>query len=228
MFFRSLLLLAFFCSVISFSSPALAKKSFWDAMFGWMDPPDTTPDPAQTLEAPFAYKGGAAENTDVQIERSSANPVPLKHAHTNEAEIGKWLMMAISETMSFQVGKDENILEKNSKFFAPSGQQQLEAFLKANNIQKVMESGRYNIRSFVRENPLLLNSGTADNRFRWLYEVPVMVSYMDAKNFDYKEHDPVNQHMVLTIQVGRVVEADNEFDVLIETWSGKSQKIDKN
>lgn len=222
-----ILLLSMIIGVSFVSSEAYAKKSFWESMFGWMGTPTNEPDPAQTLQAPFAYGGDESANNG-QIERSSSNPVPLKHAHTNESEIGKWLMTAISETMSYQVGKDGDIVEKNKEYFAPSGQKQLQKFLQDNNIAKVMESGRYNIRSFVRENPLLLNSGNADNRFRWLYEVPVMVSYMDAEGFDYKEDDPVNQHMLLTIQVGRVVEANNDFDVLIETWSGKSQKIDKN
>lgn len=227
--FRNPLIIVFsFVIALSFlSAEAHAKKTFWESMFGWMGTPTTEPDPGQTLQAPFAYEGKQSDNNG-QIKRSASNPVPLKHAHTNESEIGKWLMMAISETLSYKVGEDGDIVEQNKEYFAPSGQQQLRKFFQDNNITKVMESGRYNIRSFVRENPLLLNSGTAQDRFRWLYEVPVMVSYMDAKGFDYKNDDPVNQHMLLTIQVGRVEASENDFDVLIETWSGKSQKIDKN
>lgn len=227
--FRKPLILVFSLVIsLSFiSAEAHAKKSFWESMFGWMGTQKNEPDPGQTLQAPFAY-GGHESADNGQIKRSASNPVPLKHAHTNESEIGKWLVTAISETLNYKVGEDGDIVEKNKEYFAESGQIQLRKFLQDNNISKVMESGRYNIRSFVRENPLLLNSGTAQDRFRWLYEVPVMVSYMDAKGFDYKNDDPVNQQMLLTVQVGRVEAAENDFDVLIETWTGKSVKIDKN
>lgn len=213
--------------IVSTPMQAHAKKSFWDAMFGWMDPPDNSPDPAQTLEAPFAYKGSEKPDA-IGIEQPKKSAiVPLQHAHTNEAAIGKWLIEAVSESMSHQIG-GADVYEKNKGYFAPSGLAQFKQFMKDNNIQKVIDSKRFNIRSFVKESPLLLNSGSAENRFRWLYEVPLMVSYMDAEKFNYKEDEPVNQHIALTVQVGRVEQAGNPLGILIETWSGTSQKIDKN
>lgn len=217
--------------VFASPQPAYAKKSFFEAMFGWLDPEPEGPDPAETLKAPFSYEAPDASNVESDLAVKRTNVVPLKHAHTNEAEIGKWLVTAISDSMSYNVGEDPDISKVNSKYFAQSGLEQYQDFLAKNNILKVVQSGRYNIRSFVKENPLLLNSGSANDRFRWLYEVPLMVSYMDFAEFDYKNSDPVNQHIVLTIQVGRFADAgdeQNNFDVLIETWSGKSQKIDKN
>lgn len=230
MAFRSLtlIILSLFL-IVSVSGEAHAKKSFFDAMFGWLKPKDNSPDPAQTLEAPFAYDGKKTGADPELVEQKSTNDViPLKHAHTSHDNIGKWLITAVSETMSYNVEDKENIYEKNKAFFAESGLGQFRRFMIDNNIEKVVESGRFNIRSFVKEEPLLLNSQSVDNRYRWLFEVPMMVSYMDAENFDYKNDEPVNQHLVLTIQVGRDADAKNEFGVVIETWAGKSQKIDKN
>lgn len=213
------------------AQPAYAKKSFFEAMFGWMsEKPDEGPDPAETLIAPFAYSGKDKAPLQAQTNEQKASPIPLRHAHTNEEEIGKWLITAVSDAMSYTVGEPTDVVEANSKYFARSGQERFRDFLVQNNIQKVIDSGRFNIRSFVREQPLLLNSGTANDRFRWLYEVPIMVSYMDAENFNYKEDEPVNQHIVLTLQVGRFANVDdpeNIFDVMIETWAGKTMKVDK-
>ena len=221
------------CAAFVFVSPqpAYAKKSFFEAMFGWLTPEPEGPDPAETLRAPFSYDTPRTGDIEGDVAPKPTNVVPLKHAHTNEAEIGKWLVTAVSDAMSYKVGDEPDISKPNSKYFAQSGLEQYKDFLVKNNIQKVVESGRYNIRSFVKETPLLLNSGSANDRFRWLYEIPVMVSYMDAQTFDYKSSDPVNQHIVLTVQVGRFAETgdeQNNFEVLIETWNGKSQKIDKN
>lgn len=226
----SLVLTAVMVLAAIHAPPAHAKKSFFEAMFGWMDDEPEGPDPAQTLVAPFADAPRKQPANAPQLQQDVANPVPLKHANTTEGEIGKWLVTAVSDAMSYNAGQDGDVLKLNEKYFAQSGARQFQEFLVNNNIQKVLESGKYNIRSFVKEDPLLLNSGTANDRFRWLFEVPIMVSYMDSQSFNYKKNDPVNQHIVLTIQVGRFAKVDdpnNHFDVLIETWSGKSQKIDK-
>lgn len=207
---------------------AFAAKSFFEVISEWLNPPPEGPDPTKTLQAPFAYD---PNKTIEQIDREPST-VPLRYANTTEAEIGKWLTTAVSDAMSFKTnsGQTNDLSEINARYFASSGKAQFRDFLVQNNIQKVVESGRYNISSFVSETPLLLNSGEANDRFRWLYEVPIMVSYMDSQKFNYKEDTPVNQHIVLTIQVGRfakVEDGDNNFAVLIETWAGKSQKIDK-
>lgn len=228
MSFRIIAVLSFsLLLMVSMAEQAHAQKSFWDAMFGWMKEPDNSPDPAETLQAPFAY-GGASEQKNAVVEQKRTTAVPLEHAHTNEAVVGKWLIEAVSESLSYKITDTQDVYDKNAVFFSPSGLAQFRTFMEQNNIQKVLDSKRFNVRSFVKEDPLLLNSAKAEGRFRWLFEVPLMVSYMDAKDFNYKEDDPVNQHLVLTVQVGRVAQADNELGVLIETWSGKSQKIDKN
>lgn len=217
----SLLSLVILSVVFAAPQPAYAKKSFFEAMFGWLTPEADEPDPGETLKAPFSYETPKADNIVDDVTAKSTNVVPLKHAHTTGAEIGKWLVTAVSDAMSYNVGDEPDISETNGKYFAQSGLAQYRDFLTKNNIQKVIESGRFNVRSFVKEDPLLLNSGSANDRFRWLYEVPIMVSYMDSKEFDYKKSDPVNQHIVLTIQVGRFANSgddDNTFDVLIETW----------
>lgn len=228
MAFRFLTLLAV-TVLLSFSyvNDAHAKKGFWESMLGWAMPKDNSPDPAKTLRAPFSY--GEAETTgDGSVKINPSSNVPLQHAHTNHSVIAKWVITAVSDSLSYNVNDKKNVYEQSKGFFTEAGLGQFRSFMINNNIEKVVNSGRFNIRSVVKEEPLLLNSQSVDNRFRWLFEVPLMVSYMESENFDYKEHDPVNQHIVLTVQVGRSDDADNDLGILIETWSGKSQKIDKN
>jgi hypothetical protein len=98
-------------------------------------------------------------------------------------------------------------------------------FYRKNGLTKVLESKKYYIRSFVQETPLLLNEGTVEGRYRWLYEVPVMISYMDRNMHGYKDVQPVSQTITLKIQVGRA--ADQSKDILIESWTGKVQNIAK-
>ncbi|MFN3700540.1 MAG: DotI/IcmL/TraM family protein [Alphaproteobacteria bacterium] len=220
--------------IIGTAYPAAAqKKSFFEAMFGWMSKaPDNEPDPAVTLRAPFAAPSRATVSEgeeNVTETQQQPNPrISLRYAHTTELEIANWLVTAVSNAMSFEVGEESNIAERNKSYFAQSGLEQFQSFLDANNIQKVIDSNRFNINSFVRERPLLLNSGTAQDRFRWVFEVPILVSYMNAETFNYKTDEPVNQNILLTIQIGRfhdVEDPDNIFDVKIETWNGRSESI---
>ncbi len=213
-----------------FTNDAYAKKTFFEGMFGWMSENRQAPDPADTLTAPFAYQGSGQSQVE-SLEDKQQNIVPLKHAHTTSGEIGKWLMGAVSNAMSYSLGDNTDVSVTKQQLFSQGGIRQFKDFLSQNNIQKVMDSGQYSIRSFVSAQPLLLNSQSAANRYRWLFEVPVMMSYMKGADFNYKEAQPINQQLVLIIQVGRYDQIDdpeNIHGVLIETWALKEAKTVKN
>lgn len=212
--------------IFSATNPAFAgKKSFWDVFFGPDKPEEPEYDPSQTLIAPFA------DDTvkDMRMfEGGQSDIVALDMPHTTDTEIGRWLVKIVSELLSVKAGYGKQHLEQKKVFFTPTGYAQFTKFLSDKGISKVLESGRYNVNSYAKEDPLLLNSGEIDKRFRWAFEVPIMVSYLDSRGFDYRRQDSVNQDLMLTIQVGRagnIQSEDNYYEVLIETFSGVSKKI---
>lgn len=222
--FCFILLLGF--GLISSAPSAMAgKKTVWDVFFGAKEPKQPGMDPSETLIAPFADEG----TKDMGMFRGKpGDAVNLKYAHTSEGEIGRWLMKAASESLTIPAEAGPEALEKFRPYFSDKGFQQYKSFLNRNSIMKVIESGRYDINSYAAEIPLTLNTGAVEDRFRWLFEVPVMISYMDKTGFDYKtDKEAITQKIMLTVQVGRVDNADNYYNTVIESWSGKSVAIEE-
>lgn len=138
-------------------------------------------------------------------------------------------MMAISEALTFDNPDLKKSLAQTTSYFDKDGHNLYIKFLQEQSIFKVLKSDRYFMRSIIQEQPLLINQGPVEGRYRWLFEVPVMLSFMDRGVQDYKNAKPINQNMILTIQIGRTDFAPNEHKVIIERWSGKSldkKKID--
>lgn len=211
----------------------LAGGLFWQgqpAQAGWVEfffPSlrDTSNDPSETLVAPFADDADAAaravrENGGKVQSANVVNTVPLEQPHLKNEVIADWVMAAVSEALNFSGENYKADLDAVSAHFDPGGFSEFEAFLKANKMTDVLQSSQYKIHAYVREIPLLLNEGPVNKRYRWLYQVPVMVSYMKKDVVDYKGVEPVNQHFMLRVQVGRSQDIKNDLAVHIERWSG--------
>lgn len=196
-------------------------------------------DPAQTMQAPFALTEEEAKkqfelqtnpNAPKQVAPKYAMPennTPLDQPHRDNQEISDWLTNVLSQTLTFDAGAYEVSLKEDEQYFTPAGLEQYKKFLNDNNVVKVLESNKFDVRSFVQDLPLLLNEGAVNGSYRWLYEVPVMVSYMDRGAKDYKNLEPVNQQLVLTVQIGRVAGEKEGMAVRIERWDGKAQRVVK-
>lgn len=203
---------------------AFAAKSFWDVFGSMFEEKPVEPDPSKTLQAPFAYD----PNRKISAEEAlPENSVPLDVSHRPAEEIGKWLMTAVSDAMSFEVTEDGSPPALKREYFTPAGLAKFQEFLTKTGIQKVIDSRKYHLRSFVRNTPLILNEGAAAGHYRWLFEVPLMVSYIPPGNFKYKSGDAVNQAITLTLQVTRVREGAGPEGVLIEIWNGKIEALEK-
>lgn len=226
-----------FFAVLSFSfAPISAHASWVDFFFPMLK--DESQDPKNTLQAPFVVKtdkelAKEAENTaegELVEEVKPPNPqnaIPMERPHRATAVLSEWIVNTASEIMTFDDPNVVQTLKLSEPYFEKKGRQQYLAFLEKNNIRKVLSSKKYKVRSYVNDAPLLLNEGPVAGRYRWLYEVPLMVSYMKRDVSDYKDAEPVNQQVVLRIQIGRSPDAQTDMGVYIERLSGEAQSMDK-
>ena len=181
---------------------------------------DEQPNPSETLKAPFA-------DTEEEVKNATVPPkeVPLNQPHRTSGEIGEWVTSIASDALTFE-GKQDNELEGKKVNFDTGGWSEYEAFLEAQKIKSVIDSGQYQLRSYVQDIPVLLNEGAVNERYRWLYEVPVHVSYLQRNLDSYKNArvEPINRIMTVRVQVGRIADADNDMGLQVERWSGKVNK----
>ena len=160
---------------------------------------------------------------DIKKGHLPENNLPLEQPHRDKASIAKWLMDAVSEIMTFTSPDPQTDLAHHLAYFSPAGQQEFQAFLVDTAIQPVLDDRRYVMRGFVQTTPRFLNEGVIDGRYRWLYEVPVMVSSLERSQGDYKNGgEAVNRKMIIRLQVGRSDSAENDAGILIEHWTGKA------
>jgi hypothetical protein len=214
------------CALSMVSMPV--KAGWLELFFPHID--TSGPDLSETLQAPFAdlpplEEGQEAAGKDDYLPE---NAVPVEKPHRQVAHISEYVSEIVSQSLLYE-GADyrKDLLEVLSHFDA-AGKQEYQTFLAENNILKVLQSGKYAVRSFVMDVPLLLNAGPVDGRYRWLFEVPVMVSYMEKGDADYRDGGKsTNQKIVIRLQVGRHLDAQNQTGILVEKWSGTVRKIDK-
>lgn len=176
------------------------------------------PNPAETLVAPFAV------NTDAEIGKINTlptNAIPLDKPHRLSSDINKWIAVKTIEALNFLEPDYAAQLEKNRASFDTFGYGQYQSFLTQNGITRTLQSGQYTVRTFNDKTPLLMNEGAVDGRYRWLYRVPIMVTYLQAGADGYNNAKPQNAHGTIDIQIGRNNEATDNEGILIERWSGK-------
>lgn len=207
-------------------------------------------DPVKTLEAPFAKEEPKIQSENIQnapdytalsdeeaagtqavelnIEQDTGNGgdnVALNLPHRTNKDIGVWAVTAVSDTMTYTGGIDKSVLKDNLKIFNSTGSKQYLDFMSKYKILSVAQSNAYDVRAYVNSEPLLLNSGEVDGRYRWLFQVSVMVSYMQSGVSSYKDVEPINNLYKMRVQIGRNPNAADDLGVEIERWSGELQDI---
>lgn len=210
-------LLIFFMGVWVLTAPLTAQADILGFFFPSLK--KETYNPYETLKAPFA------DNPD-QIATEDKSAQDLNVPHRTDGEIADWLKDMVPEVMSFQNKDYTADFRAKEVYFDQQGLANFRDFLRTQNIEGVVQSGQYNITTVIKDFPLLINEGVVAGRYRWLYQVPVMVTYLDRRISDYKDGTPTNQYFELTVQVGRAQDYDakNEHHVFIETWDGKVVK----
>lgn len=214
------------CALSVVSMPA--KAGWLELFFPHLD--TSEPDLSETLQAPFADIAPVEEGQAVKAadEYLPENAVPVEKPHRQAAHISEYVSEIVSQSLLYEGADYRAELLEILKDFDGPGKQEYQVFLAEKNILKVLQSGKYDVRSFVMDLPLLLNSGPVDGRYRWLFEVPVMVSYLEKGDDNYRDGaQPTNQKIVIRLQVGRHPDVKNQTGILVEKWSGKVRKIDK-
>lgn len=198
----------------------------WLEFFSFLAPrveKNIEPNPALTLMAPFADQDAVLDIVDPTGNKELA--VPLEERHRPNTEISRWVQINVPSLMAFHADKYRHEYEEKIKFFSKVGAEEYVSFLRNNNIIKTLQTGRYDVAAIVDGYPVIINEGAVDGRYRWLYQVNVMLTFMDKKMTRYsrsKKGDTITKNFVLTTQLGRVRGADNEHGVLIETWGVKA------
>jgi len=221
---KTVLVLISFVFLSFFLSAGVVQASIFEFLFPSLR--DKGYDPTETMTAPFAdvEPDATDKSEDVMLPE---NAVPLALPHRTSAAISEWVVTVSSEAMTFRGGDIEAEFEALKPYFSEGGYGQYRAFLKEKKLTEALEKNAYQLNAFVSDTPQLLNEGVVSGRYRWLYKVPMTVSYIKRGTNDYTGVDPVNRDMVLNIQIGRSEKANDASGMVVDRWDGKLQKLKK-
>jgi len=214
----------FVFAVLIISFPVVSHAGIIDFLFPSLREEEY--DPTEGMIAPFAAGQDAEERE--KLDSLPEGDIALSKPHRLSKDIGMWLMTAAGEAMNFDSGQAEARMSELNHFFDTAGRNQYIQFLRDQKILSVVQDGRFDVRSFVNEQPLLLNEGVVNERYRWLFRVPVVLSYMDKDMASYKGGDAkLTQKASLNIQIGRIKADDKPDGLQIEQWSGNIKPMDE-
>lgn len=147
--------------------------------------------------------------------------LPLEKPHRTNKELQNWLSMVISESLSFDKQSYLGVSKNIRPYFTNSGFRQYLTYLKSAGIIDSVKTNNYRISVYVENPPLLQNSLAIDGVYRWLYQLPVTVSFLPrgTSNLGYGNKNMVNRKLTLNVQIRRVKRPDNPNAVEIESWS---------
>jgi len=173
-------------------------------------------------EAPFSDTL-RAEGKDTLPENRSVTP---DQPHRTPRELARWVSQAVSEVMTFDARNYDRQLTAAKDYFSDAGYAEFTTYLRQANLKSTLVQGDLRAGIIVDQEPLLLNSGAVGGIFRWLYEVPVTISYTKRGLRELTPDDtPVmTRQLTIRLQLGRHDEADNEDGVQIESWTVSARR----
>lgn len=178
---------------------------------------DKTPKPEDTLIAPFADDAGVMQNTNTALP---VNDVPLDQPHRTADEVGAWVTTVVSSTLSFDAADFNESQKRIEDFFTPEGLASYRSFLDSAGYRARIVNEGDSMGNFIQEDPFLLNKGTAGGTYHWLFEVPVMVSFLPGGRKDVRTETTRNEEILINVDVVRVPGSVGEA-VRIYSWGAR-------
>lgn len=184
-------------------------------------------DPRATEEVDDAGLG--VEYTPIGTERVS---VDMHLPHLHEGAINKWVMQAVAESLTFaptDIPAYEEHQESLKEFMSANGITEYNKFLRRIKAVELMRSNNYELKTFIDGVPQLRTSGVVGGVYRWVYDVPLIMTFLPVGANDYRDmtsnkgDEFLTEKLFIRLQLGRVAEGGRD-GVVIETWDVLKKK----
>jgi len=192
--------------------------SIWEFLFPTLKKEGAKPE--QTLRAPFANEDAVIE--DLDSDGNASEFIDLNTRHRTNLVMTRWIEQVVPKFVTYEGETYRDEFQKNITQFNAIGAKEYLTFLQDQNIIKTLQTGRYQVAGFVSNYPVIINEGPVSGHYRWLYQMDIMLTFLDGGADVYKNNnanDSISREYTLNMQIGRAEGADNEHGVLVETWS---------
>lgn len=180
------------------------------------------PDPSGTMIAPFEpdtrpLLGAGKEGAPLPVNSST-----LDQPHRSATDLAETLQQLVAESLSFTAPGYPAHLKNLERSFTPQAITEFNAWATATGVINALQQNQMQLNGFVSDQPFLLNEGVVSGRYRWLYEIPVMVSFVPLGTTGYTPKQGTDsRRLIVTLQIGRTTQSTLPDQILIESWSIK-------
>lgn len=152
--------------------------------------------------------------------------LPLNKAHRTNRELQGWINTVVSESLFFDTDNYDQMQSNIKKYFTDGGYKQYQEYLSSAQVLQSLRQNNYRMSVFVEAQPLLLQDMVLKDVYRWLYELPITISYLprNSNNLLRSSKDMINRKLTLRLQIRRVRLPDDPDALQIEIWTVKGRK----
>lgn len=168
----------------------------------------------KTGMAPFAEAENAAApvelHPDIKYDPLGAEinvTESLDLAHRHEAAVSEWVTESVSEVLNFTVEEYDAHKARLANVMNQNAVAEFDQFMQVSQILGLMRTKNFELKTFVMDIPQMRTSGVAGDTYRWVYDVPVNLSFLPAGVTSYEglaEDQYQFETLVFRVQVGRV------------------------
>ncbi len=171
--------------------------------------------PPKDLVVPFGKGSGKAI-----VAGASQTTGGITLQHMSSAEVAERLEEIIAEALSFNKSNYTYGTASVEKYFTPEGYAQYKQFLASALFEQTITSQNLQSGAYVEQAPLELNKGVFGNAYKWVFEVPVTISFIPRNSETYRndETKALNRRILLRAQFTRVQDPKDPNAVKIEIW----------
>lgn len=168
--------------------------------------------------APFANAVGMAQTA----ENKNKNPIEVQNL--SGRDVALMIESIIPEILSFNKSNIAQGKVSAQKYFTSSGYAQYLQFLQAAGIEEALSSQDLQSGVLVEDSPLEVSAGVYSGAYKWLFEVPVTLSFIPANASTYRgqETSAYNRRVRLRVQFTRVRDTQDPDAVRIEIWQASA------
>lgn len=168
----------------------------------------------ETGMAPFAEAENAAQpvelHPDIEYDPLGQNvnvSESLDLAHRHEAAVSEWVTESVSEVLNFTVQDYDAHKVKLAHVMNQNAVSEFDNFMEVSQVLGLMRTKNYELKTFVMDIPQMRTSGVVDGRYRWVYDVPVNMTFLPVGSKSYEglaEDQYQFETLTFRVQIGRV------------------------
>lgn len=199
----------------------------------WLFGDDKKDQPQDTLEAPFRgemdsrQKGKAGQkNRNKELMQLYEKKKPMRGStgdnvdqrHRSEQQMAMWVTERVANALSFKPGNIDEQFDQLRPAFTRTAYQNYRQSLQQRRLLNSVRNRSLRMNALVEDDPFLIEEGSKKGIYKWRFEVPVMISYLNRGTSQSGNSETMSKKLSVRLTITRKQGREKTDGVMIERW----------